>query len=94
MNQALLNLFNQILRLGHIPSKLKSDAIIPIPKKGSTTEITNYRVIAIQSNILKLLDKFITKRLFDVIGDTLDTRQHGIVPGRSTTTNLATFIHG
>lgn len=46
---------NTILATGRIPDVWKQCYIVPIPKKGSLSEIENYRGIYIQSCILKIL---------------------------------------
>lgn len=56
----LLNIYNAILETGHIPDSWKQSFITPIPKKGSTIDIKNYRGIAMQSVIPKFFDKILT----------------------------------
>lgn len=55
----LIKMCNYILSTGDFPSSFKNSFIVPIPKKGSAREITNYRGIALQSIIPKLIDKHI-----------------------------------
>lgn len=51
-------------------------------------DVENYRGIAMQSCIPEILDKFITKLLYDFLGDSITKNQHGFRKGKSTTSNL------
>lgn len=79
---------NTIVLASRIPEEWKKSLITPIPKKSSSIDVQNYRGIAMQSCIPKILDKFITKLLYDHSGDTISANQHGFRKGKSTTTNL------
>lgn len=49
-----------------------------------------------QSCIPKILDKYITKLLYEYLGDTISPNQHGFMKGRGTATNLleiTQFLH-
>lgn len=85
-----------MFRTGRVPSSWKKCFLIPIPKKGALNDISNYRGIAIQSCLPKILDRIITRMLYDTIGKTIKSSQHGFMRGRSTTTNLSEmtqFLH-
>lgn len=90
------NAINTMLNTGRIPEDWKMNYITPIPKKGSTVDIENYRGIAMQSCIPKILDKYITGLLYEYLGETISPNQHGFMKGRGTTTNLleiTQFLH-
>lgn len=90
------NSINTILRTGRIPEKWKECCIAPIPKKGSKVDISNYRGIALQSVIPKILDKTITRMLYHHLGNHISKNQHGFIKERSTITNLmeiTQFLH-
>jgi hypothetical protein len=55
--------------------------------------IANYRPIAKQSTLPKLLDKLVTKALTFSFKTTLDNNQHGFRKGRSVETNLLCFYN-
>lgn len=81
----LVQCINTIFLTGRIPTK-----------KGAITDIENYRGIAIQSCIPKLLDRIITRILYETLESIIDPNQHGFMRGKSTQTNLAEisqFIH-
>lgn len=84
----LAKLFNTILRTSTIPVEWKESFILPIPKKGAVNDIGNYRGIAIQSVIPKILDKLITALLQRHLSTIIPTQQHGFVQHKGTTTNL------
>lgn len=92
----IANAINTMIVTGNVPNDWKECYLIPIPKKGSQTDIKNYRGIAIQSCLPKLLDKFITEMLYEYLGDSISKDQHGFMRGRSTATNLleiTQFLH-
>lgn len=92
----IVNAINTMIITGNIPEDWKKCYLIPIPKKGSPMKIENYRGIAIQSCIPKILDKYITDILYNHLGRTINADQHGFMKGRSTTTNLleiTQFLH-
>ena len=56
-------LFNQSFSSGIFPSILKASKIIPIYKKGSKLECSNYRPISVLSNVDKILERLMYNRL-------------------------------
>ena len=59
----LANLFNTSLSTGIVPSKFKVANAIPIHKKGSHTDLCNYRPISLLSTFNNLLEKIVSGRL-------------------------------
>lgn len=88
LSPIIQNAINTITLTGNIPEDWMKSYIAPIPKKGSTIDVENYRGIAMQSCLPKILDKFITKLLYEHLGETISPNQHGFRKGKSTTTNL------
>ena len=60
---ALTCIFNQSLNTGIFPEKLKIAQVIPIHKKGSLNDISNFRPISLLPSISKILEKLIFKHL-------------------------------
>lgn len=90
------NIMNRTLEHGIIPAEWKKSFIIPIPKKGSKTDVKNYRGIAIQSVFPKIFDKLITSKIYHHLHSVIPFQQHGFMKNRSTTSNLleiTQFIH-
>lgn len=80
--------FNYILETGDIPDSFKKSYIVPIPKKGSIREISNYRGIALQSIFPKILDKHVTNVTSYHMSSIISPFQHGFMKHRSTISNL------
>ena len=49
---------------GVFPSALKSAKVVPVFKKDSKFDYSNYRAISLLSNIEKILEKLMYKRLY------------------------------
>ena len=63
ISDQLAILFNQSFSSGIFPSILKTSNIIPIYKKGSKLECSNYRPISLLSNIDKILERLVYNKL-------------------------------
>lgn len=60
----LLKLYNKIWAEGKLPSAWKHSIVIPVGKPGKDrSEATNYRPIALTSNMCKIMERMITSRL-------------------------------
>ena len=67
ISQPLANIFNQSIILGIFPDKLKYAKVIPIHKKGSPTDPSNYRPISLLSIFSKIFEKLMHKRLYEFL---------------------------
>ena len=67
ISDQLAILFNQSFSSGIFPSILKASKIIPIYKKGSKLECSNYRPISLLSNIDKILERLMYNRLYNFL---------------------------
>ena len=63
ISQLLSKVFNMSFSTGQFPSVLKRTKVIPIHKKQSKVDYTNYRPLSLSSNIEKILEKLMYKRL-------------------------------
>ena len=63
ISQQLSDIFNMSFSTGQFPSVLKIGKVIPIHKKQSRVDYTNYRPISLLSNIEKIIEKLMYKRL-------------------------------
>ena len=61
----LLNLFNKIFESGVFPEEWSEGYIIPLHKKGSRSDVENYRGITLLSSLGKLFTRLINNRLTD-----------------------------
>jgi len=78
----LMQLFQQIFKLCTIPKAWKQSIIIPMFKKGSKTNLDNYRGITLLNTGLKLFTKDILRRLLQHIQPREE--QQGFRKNRST----------
>ena len=93
LKEPLLKIFNLSLNVGAFPQAWKLSYILPIHKKGSRNEVTNYRPISILNHFAKLLDSIIATKISDYIFNDISLAQHGYLKNRSTVTNLLTFTN-
>ena len=63
----LLVIFNTSFLTGIVPNKFKLARVIPVFKKGSETNLNNYRSISLSSVFDKLLENLMFNRLADVL---------------------------
>ncbi|XP_074035352.1 uncharacterized protein [Leptinotarsa decemlineata] len=94
ISQYLAGIINLSVNSGTFPSVLKSAAIIPIFKKGDTSNIENYRPIALLSIFSKIIEKIICKRITDFFTKhkIITDFQHGFRPGLSTETAITELV--
>ena len=69
---------------GHVPHAWKEGNITAIYKKGSKTDVGNYRPVSLTSVLGKVMEYFIRDHLVDHMTKNiiLCEAQHGFVPGR------------
>ena len=86
----LADIFNLSFQSGKFPSILKIAKVIPIHKKSSKLDCSNYRPISILSNLDKILEKLIHKRLYHFleINNIIYPLQFGFRKNFSTTHTL------
>ena len=90
ISQQLSDIFNMSFSTGQFPSVLKIAKVIPIHKKQSRVDYTNYRPISLLSNIEKIIEKLMYKRLsnFLDINNLIYSLQFVFQPKYSTTHTL------
>ncbi len=86
----LATLFNYSLEKGVFPHLWKCANVVPIHKKDSKHECSNYRPISLTSSISKIFEKCIHKHLYNHLVDhsLITPLQSGFIPGDSTTFQL------
>ena len=82
----LATIFNISLNTGTFPDLLKHSKTIPIFKKGSKLDVSNYRPISLLSNINKIFEKLICNRVYKFLEEnkSLYTLQFGFRSKHST----------
>lgn len=83
-------MYNQLLSVGHVPCEWLVAHIVPVHKKGITTDVSNYRPISLTCVLSKILERIVVGRLSDHLerNNILHPAQHGFIKHRSTCTNL------
>lgn len=86
-------LFNQSIINGKFPQRLKHATVIPIHKKGSVNELTNYRPISLLSTFSKIFEKVMKTFLINYLEtrNIINPRQFGFRCGLSTFDALEIF---
>ena len=86
-------LFKESIEKGELPKDWKQSNVVPIFKKGSKTNPSNYRPISITSIVVRIFEKLIkTKLIKHLQNNNLITKhQHGFQKNKSTTTQLLEF---
>ena len=65
----MADLFNLSFLTGVFPSVLKTAKVVPVFKKDSKLDYSNYRPISWLSNIEKILEKLMYKRLYTFLNN-------------------------
>lgn len=81
-------LINQSLIQGFFPDIFKTAMVIPLHKKGSKTQVENYRQISLLNSLSKVMEKIVSNSILShlEINHLLCDNQHGFRPGRSVET--------
>jgi len=84
-SKILTPLFNKSLRQGIFPDILKIAIIVPVPKGGDATQITNYRPISLLSYISKILEKCVKEKTLNYLShiNFLAEQQFGFTKNKS-----------
>ena len=69
ISRHLADLFNLSFMTGVFPSVLKTAKVIPVFKKDSKLDYSNYRPISLLSNIEKILEKLMYRRLYTFLNN-------------------------
>ena len=86
-------IYTKSLMEGYVPIDWKQANVTPIFKKGSKSEVGNYRPVSLTSVVCKLMESLIKDAIVKHIADNdivLPT-QHGFMPKKSCLTNLLEY---
>jgi hypothetical protein len=83
---SLFHIFNQSLKSGKVPEKLKIARVTPVFKSGDESEPSNYRPISVLSCFSKLLERIVYNRLYNHLTENnmLYSKQFGFKKQHST----------
>ena len=71
-----------------IPDEWKAASVVPVHKKGSKSDVQNYRPISLTCIIMKVMERIVRDELMARCGHLFDPRQHGFLKNKSCTTQL------
>ena len=74
-----------------IPDKWKKNIIIPIHKKGSSSDCNNYRAISLSSVVYKIYTRILERRLRSVVDEDMEEEQAAFRTGRQTQDHIYTI---
>ena len=88
-------LFNRPFREGKFSDIWKYSNVIPIPKKGDSSDPSNFRPVSLLSNVAKLQERIVFKNIYNFLmeNDLLYKYQSGFLPNHSTTYQLIDIYH-
>ena len=84
-------LFTISYNSGIIPQEWKNANVVPIHKKKEKADVENYRPISLTSLVMKVFEKCIRIKLFDLCADMITECQHGFLPSKSCSTQMLEF---
>ena len=87
----LSKLFRVSYYTGIIPVEWKLANVVPVHKKGSKSDVENYRPISLTCLIMKVFEKLVRDKILDKCKDALNPLQHGFLPGKSCDTQILEF---
>ena len=81
---------HSFMSVGQIPAEWKSAIIIPLHKKGMSSDPSNYRTISLTSVFSKLMERVVVLDLLAYLqsNNLINKQQHGFLKKRCTATNL------
>ena len=65
--------------------------MVPVHKKGSKSDVENYRPISLTCLLSKIFERLVKNKLIALTGQFLDPRQHGFLSRKSCAGNLVEF---
>ena len=79
-------IINSTIELGAVPMDWKVGTIVPLPKAGSASDVSNWRPICLLNMCNKMTEKVIHKELMDYLvrENLLTPKQSGFIPGKCT----------
>ena len=87
--KVLHSICQQVWKTQQMPEDWRRSVYIPIPKKGSAKECSNYRTIALISHATKVMLKILQGRLKQYVDRELPEVQAGFRRGRGTRDQIA-----
>jgi len=95
VSDPLAIIFNKSLSNGIVPTDWRNAHVSPIYKKGARNVAANYRPISLTSIICKIMESLVKDTILSHLTkeNLFSKQQHGFIPGRSTTTQLLSYLN-
>ena len=95
LSYPLADIFNKSLESGIFPSSWESARVHPVPKGAGGQTPDKYRPISILSNLSKVLERIVYKKLFKYCTENnlLNSRNSGFKPKDSAVNRLVELVH-
>ena len=90
--EATLNLFNTILKYGHIPAGMRKARVTLIPKVEGAKELSKFRPISVHNVAYRVLSSLIDKRLKLTATEVIGSYQHALREGENACATAASTI--
>ena len=90
---SICSLFNMSISQEEFPTDLKKANVTPIHKKGDIHDVHNYRPVSLLPCLSKVFERVIYNKLYSSLKVKLHAAQHGFEHGKSSCTQLLTFLH-
>ena len=87
----LSKLFQVSYNTGIIPQEWKLANVVPVHKKGTKADVTNYRPISLTCLIMKIFEKIVRDEILLKCRHMLNDNQHGFLPAKSCDTQMLFF---
>ena len=87
----LSKLFRVSYNTGVIPKEWKDACVVPVHKKGSKSDVKNYRPISLTCLIMKIYEKVVRDHIMEKCQRLILPNQHGFLPAKSCTTQMLDF---
>jgi len=86
----LCHIFDTSFKNKEIPEQWRTAIIVPIHKKGVTSDPNNYRPISLTSTSCRVMERVINNEILDYLlrNNIISKHQHGFIKKKSTCTNL------
>ena len=96
VSEPLATIFNKSLKEEVVPAEWKNAHVSPMFKKGSKNLASNYRPISLTSIVCKIMESLVKDVIMDHLkkNKLFTKHQFGFIPGRSTVTQLLSFLSG
>ena len=88
----LTQIINKSIASGIFPSIWKIGKVCPVPKKGSSTSMSNFRPVCLSSNIGKVVEAVIRSKVTSEIDQRLPQNMFGFRKNKSTSDALVTLL--